>query len=138
MDMTFDPTAQRYEYATQNEMLFHGLGAGVDFVRTIGLQKILDHNKSLAEKFYEGLKEIPGIEVISPEENEYRTAMITFRVKEQNIREIAHELSNKRGIRVRHVPEVGLEGLRVSFHVYNNESEVERILRELKTLVNGE
>ena len=135
MDMTFDPTAQRYEYATQNEMLFYGLGAGVDFVRTIGLQRVLDHNKSLAEKFYEGLKDIPGIEVISPEESEYRTAMITFRVKGQNIREIANELSNRRGIRVRHVPEVGLEGLRVSFHVYNNESEVDRILRELNALV---
>jgi len=134
-EMKLEPTAQRYEYATQNEMLFCGLEAGVAFVKTVGLEKIREHNKTLSEQYYTELKSIPGIKVISPDEEKYRTSMITFISGTHSTRKMANELSNRRGIRVRHVPEVGLEGLRVSFHVYNNANDVGRIIEELKSLI---
>jgi len=128
------PTAQRYEYATQNETLFHGLGTAVDFINTIGLQTIQEHNETLAEQFYAGLKESPDIQILSPEEKKYRTSMITFKIKGQNYRDVASHLSEKR-IRVRVVSEANLEGIRVSFHVYNETNEVERILEEIKAIL---
>ena len=133
-ELKLHPTAQRYEYATQNEALFWGMGKGVDFVKTIGLKKIWEHNRMLAEQFYSGLKNINDVQILSPEEEKYRTSMISFKIIGINYREVASYLSEKR-IRVRVVPEANLEGIRVSFHVYNNEEEVERILKGIKAQV---
>ena len=47
LELKLNPTAQRYEYATQNEALFWGMGKGVDFVKTIGLQRIWEDRKSV-------------------------------------------------------------------------------------------
>lgn len=133
MELTFQPTAQKYEYATQNEALFHGLGRAVDFVNTLGLKRITVHNKQLAERFYQGLETIPGVQILSPAEKAFRTSMITFKIKDKYYREIGSALADKR-IRVRQVWEAGLEAIRVSFHVYNNVDDVEVILNEIKAI----
>lgn len=126
------PTAQRYEYGTQNDALVYGLEAAVDFITTIGVDTIWEHNKRLAEMFYRGLKNIPEVEILSPLEEKYRSGMITFRFKGRDSAKEAHSLVSKR-LRVRHVAEAGLNGIRVSFHLYNNEKEVNRLLEELKS-----
>ncbi len=130
MSLKFHATAQRYEYATQNAPLFYGLGKAADYVQTIGLVKVWEHNRKLAEKFYSGLIEMDDIEVLSPKEEKYRTAMITFRPTIKKHTEISSHLSKNR-IRTRGVSEAGLNGIRVSFHIYNNEEEVDRILTEI-------
>lgn len=132
--LKFHPTAQRYEYATQNDSLFFGLQRAVDFIKTIGLARIQTHNKILAEKFYQGLKEIPRVQVLSPEEKKYRSAIISFKIKGMEFRKIGSFLTIEKNIRVRIVPEANVNGVRVSFHVYNNENDVEKILTELKIL----
>ena len=132
--LTFQPTAQRYEYGTQNEALYWGLGDAVDFIQAIGMEAVWQHNRHLAEMFYKGLKEIQGITILSPEEERYRTSLITFKIPRINYRDVtSHMIRN--GIRVRPVPEANLEAVRVSFHVYNHEEEVERILHEIRELV---
>jgi selenocysteine lyase/cysteine desulfurase len=134
-ELKLHPTAQRYEYATQNPALFHGLRRSVDFVNTIGLKNIQKHNKELAEKFYSGLKEIPGVKILSPEEKKYRSSMISFKLTDNNLGNIGSYLTEKKRIRVRGVPEANLNGIRVSFHIYNNEEDVEKILREINNFV---
>jgi selenocysteine lyase/cysteine desulfurase len=131
--LSYHPTAQRYEYATQNETLYHGLGAAIDFINTVGLETIWEHNRKLAQKLYHGLKQIKNVILLSPEEEQYRTAMITFKIKDKNYREAAGILGKKR-IRVRVVPEANVDGIRVSVHLYNNENEVERLLNEVEIL----
>ena len=37
LDLALHPTAQRYEYGTQNDALFFALGSAIDFVQTIGM-----------------------------------------------------------------------------------------------------
>lgn len=125
------PTAQRYEYGTQNEALFYGLDTALDFITSIGIDTIWTHNKHLSEMFYSGLKEIAGVEILSPLEQKYRASMVTFKIKNSDCREIS-SLLDKRGWRVRFVSEADLEAIRASFHVYNNEQEVKGILKEIK------
>jgi len=134
-EIKLNPTAQRYEYATQNEALFLGFAKGAEFVKTIGLKNIRRHNRTLAEKFYNGLKEIPNVQILSPEEEKYRSSMITFKIKGKDFRKVAGYLTGEKKIRVRVVPEANVNGVRVSFHVYNNEAEVERILKEIKNFI---
>ncbi|OQX83608.1 hypothetical protein B6D60_10280 [candidate division KSB1 bacterium 4484_87] len=130
-EFRLNPTAQRYEYATQNEALFHGLGKAIEFVTTIGLERIHQHNRKLAERFYAGLQNIPEVELLSPEEEKYRTSLISFKIKNRNFREVGKYLVGRQ-FRVRVVPEADLEGIRVSLHVYNNENQVDMLLDEIK------
>lgn len=130
------PTAQRYEYGTQNEALFYGLGEAVDFISAIGIDTIREHNKKISEMFFHALKRLPGVEILSPGEEAYRTAMISFCVKGKDNRGICSTLE-KKGLRVRSVTEANLNGIRVSFHVYNNEKECERLLKEIRVIAAG-
>lgn len=135
LTISLQDSAQRYEYGTQNESLFLGLGAGTQFVRTIGLKRIREHNRKLAELFYSGLKQNAKVEVLSPEEEQYRSSMISFRIPGIKAEDIAGFLSTK-SVRVRIVNEAGLNAVRVSFHVYNQEFEVHRILECIDEFLN--
>ncbi len=133
MDLALHPTAQRYEYGTQNDALFFALGAAIDFVETIGMPRIWQHNHALAGQFYRGLQGIPGAEILSPQEEAYRTAMISFRMKGRTYQQINEHLA-KAKIRVRPVTEGGCNCIRVSFHICNHEPEVDAILDALRRL----
>jgi selenocysteine lyase/cysteine desulfurase len=132
-DLALHPTAQRYEYGTQNDALFFALGTAIDFVQNIGLERIWDHNHQLAEKFYAGLSAIPGVEILSPQEVSFRTAMISFRMKEFDYTKINAQFAKDK-IRTRMVTEGGLNCIRVSFHICNQEGDVDKILASLKRL----
>lgn len=134
-EFKFRDNSSRYEYGTQNEALFFGLETGAKFIQAIGIEKVHAHDRQLAEKFYHGLEEIPGMELLSPAEEQYRSAMITFRHKTRGYQEIANHLTGEKRIRVRVVPEAGLNAVRVSFHVCNQEFEVDKILDEIKNLI---
>jgi selenocysteine lyase/cysteine desulfurase len=97
------------------------------------MERIHEHNRSLAEQFYKGLLKIPNVEVLSPLEEQYRSSLITFKVKNKDNQETANYLSGEKRIRVRVVPEAGVNGIRASFHVYNQDFEVDRILDEIKS-----
>jgi selenocysteine lyase/cysteine desulfurase len=129
--LNFQPSAQRFEYGTQNELLFKGLQESVKFINLIGLQKIREHNEILSERFCNELKKTGVCEVLSPEEREYRTSMITFRIPGKNLNEITGAMG-KDNIRVRPVSEAELNGVRVSFHLYNNMDDVERAVISIK------
>jgi selenocysteine lyase/cysteine desulfurase len=131
--LEFHPTAQRYEYATQNEALFYGLAEAADFVGYIGVGRIWERNRRMAEMFHSGLRRIRSIEILSPQEESCRSSMITFRFAGRENGPLCAELTGK-GLRVRGVGEAGLDAIRVSFHVYNDEEEVERLLAEISKL----
>ena len=92
-----------------------------------------EHHQALAERFYAGLEEIPGVERVSPEEEAYRTSMIGFRMKTDAYTKINEHLAKDK-IRVRTVTEGGLNSIRVSFHICNHDGEVTKILDSLKKL----
>ena len=132
--LTLKDTAGKFEYGTQNESIFRGLHTAAQFLLAIGLEKVRDHNRVLAERFYNGLKEIPGVEILSPSEEKYRSSMITFKLKDKPGQETANILTGEKRIRVRVVNEAGLHAVRASFHVYNQEFEVDRVLEEVRRM----
>lgn len=132
-EFVLHPTAQRYEFGTQNDALNFALGKAIDFVETIGQDRIWQHNHALAERFYQSLQEIPGVEIVSPEEEKYRSSMISFRMKTHDYSKINEHLSKDK-LRVRSVTEGGMNCIRVSFHVCNDDSDVTKLLDSLKKL----
>ena len=132
--LNFQPSAQRYEYGTENELLFFGLHESLKFINSIGIQKIREHNEILSERFYEELSKTDGCELLSPEEREYRSSMITFRIAGKNLNDITGAMG-KDNIRVRPVSEANLNGVRVSFHLYNNMDDVDRAIKSIRNFL---
>ncbi|MCP5049962.1 MAG: aminotransferase class V-fold PLP-dependent enzyme [bacterium] len=127
------PTAQRYEYGTHNDALIYGLESAVDFISTIGIKTIQQHNKQLSESFYKKLEKtnIPNLRILSPTEEKYRSSMITFKLEGKNNIKICRSITNQK-FRVRYVPEANLNAIRASFHVYNNMEEVNGLVGKIE------
>jgi selenocysteine lyase/cysteine desulfurase len=127
------PGAQRFEYGTQNDAVIYGIESAVEFVTSIGLPAIWARNRALGEQCVAGLARIPGVELLSPSDARDRSAIVTFKVAGRDNREVASGLV-RRKLRVRSVTEGGLDAVRASFHVYNDETEVERLLLALRDI----
>lgn len=133
--LVLNETAQRYEFGTQNKSLFSGLETAVEFVNTIGIDRIHRHNIKLTHRFLEGLQLFPKaeVEILSPIQQVYRSGIITFRLKHTKSQQVCTECE-RNGFRLRGVGESGLNAVRVSFHLFNCESQVDRLLEFLRSL----
>jgi cysteine desulfurase/selenocysteine lyase len=63
---TFAPPPQRFEAGVMNQSQVVGLGAAVDYLDAIGMDRIAEHEHRLTEAMLRGLGEIPGVRVIGP------------------------------------------------------------------------
>jgi selenocysteine lyase/cysteine desulfurase len=131
------PTAQRFEYGTQNDALIYGVEAAADFITALGLPAVWAHNQALAEQCVAGIQGMPGVRLLSPKEAQDRSAIISFAVTGRDNRQVAAELTRRR-LRVRSVTEGGLDAVRASFHVCNDGAEVERLLDALRGIAGSE
>ena len=132
--LSFQPGAQRYEYGTQNELLYLGFHASLDFINAIGVEKIREHNELLSEMFYRELGNLKDCEILSPAERKYRSSMITFRISGKSLNDVTGAMA-KDNIRVRPVGEAGLNGVRISFHIYNDENDVGKAIQSIKKIL---
>jgi selenocysteine lyase/cysteine desulfurase len=132
-EMVFQPNAERYESGTQNDALFYALGTACDFVQAIGPERIQARGRAMAERFWQGLAAIPGVERLSPAEEAYRSCIITFRMKDHGFEAVYDHLRKDR-IAVRRIQEGKLWAIRVSFFLNNMMEDVDVILDSLKRL----
>ncbi len=128
----FNPAAQRYEYGTVSTPLRVGLGAAIRFLQRIGMQNVWTRDRMLSSRLYNGLREIPRVQVLSPAEDSMRSAMITFAHPEIPHLKMQEHL-NTFNLRTRSVSEGGLAALRISTHVYNTPGEIDRVLEGVRT-----
>jgi selenocysteine lyase/cysteine desulfurase len=131
--LTLNATATRYEYGTVNVPLRVGLGAAIDFIHRVGIANMWKWDKSLSNHLYNNLKEIPGVTVLSPEDNAMRSAMITFMHNEVPYLELQKHLDTYK-LRTRGVSEGGLKALRISTHIYTMPEEVDRVLEGVRSI----
>ena len=133
-ELQLHPSAQRYEYGTQNESLFMGLETAIDFINQMGMQTIRQHGSALAQRFRRGLEKLK-LTIISPMEPAAQSSVVTFKIPDRKNGEICIGLE-KQNYRVRYVPEANLNAIRVSFHIYNSEKEVDGLLQALEQFLN--
>ncbi len=120
-------TAKKYEYATLAFGPLFQLGAALEYLEQVGVDKIEAHTVGLASKLHQGLTD-RGFKVLTPSDN--RSSIVTF-VHQQDI-DTARRLMKKEGIEVSH-REQGPQ-IRVGIALFNNESEIERFLEVTEKL----
>ncbi len=131
--LTLFPGAQRYEYGTVSIPLRCGLWAGIRFLQRIGMDTVWQRDRALAGSFFEEARRIPGVRLLSPENPDLRSALVTFVHERKTNMEVQEHLTALK-LRTRAVGEGGLAALRVSFHLYNNFDDVEKVLAGLRTI----
>ncbi len=131
--VTLRADAQRFEYGTQNDALVYGIEAATDFVAALGLPRMWEHSRSLAERCRSTLETLKSVELVSAAEPEARSAIVTFRIAGRDNRQVAGALVGRR-LRVRSLGEAGLNAVRASFHVCNTDAEVDRLIEGVRSI----
>ncbi|MEM1537975.1 MAG: cysteine desulfurase [Candidatus Nezhaarchaeales archaeon] len=128
----------RFEAGTPPIAEVIGLKAAVNYLTSIGLENVEAHEKLLAKKLYEGLTQIPKLEVYGPEPR-FKLSITSFNVGDMNPHDVALILDSTAKIAVRsglhcaqplikHMLRKPQGTLRVSTYLYTTEEEVEKFL----------
>ncbi|HOS97313.1 MAG TPA: aminotransferase class V-fold PLP-dependent enzyme [Deltaproteobacteria bacterium] len=91
----------KYESGTPNTPGIAGLLAGIDFVASQGVERIREHEMTLARRLMEGLAAIEGIRVIGPRDPYHRIAVVSFTLEGVEPSEVAFRLDDEFGIMIR-------------------------------------
>jgi len=134
-----------FESGTPNGVGVAGLKAGVEFVLRKGVENIRHQEMDLAGRLWEGLKGIPGIQLIGPKGKGTRMPIVSFRLSQQSPSKVASKLEKGFGILCRpglHCAPaahrtIGTfpEGtVRFSLSVFNSEAEIDTTLRAVSAI----
>lgn len=127
--------AARHEYGTRNAADVLGLTVAMEFQEAIGRDRIAEHGKYLVRKTREAIRDLPNLEILTPERNDMHASIITFRIPGREAHELAGIFKQNHKIRVRPVTELDFEAVRLSWHVYHQEEDIERVVDVIRTLV---
>lgn len=117
-----------------------GLGAAIDYLEEIGLDKIAHHEQELVAYAIERMQEIEGIELYGPLDPTRRAGLITFNLQEVHPHDLATVL-DMNGIAIRaghHCAQPLMKWLeqsataRASFYLYNTKEDIDQFVEGLK------
>lgn len=114
-----------------------GLGAAIDFLSQIGMDKILEHEKTLVKYALDEMRKMDDITIFGPEE---RAGLVTFNLNGVHSHDLSTVLDTE-GIAIRaghHCAQPLMKWLnvtstaRASMYLYNNEDDIDRLIAGLQ------
>ncbi len=124
-----DLGAHRFNhFGTFDESRLAGLLAAVEFHGVLGVDRIEERVRHLRGLLQAGLKKLPGVEIASPEGEELSSGMVSFRMEGVDSLALQAYLSRTSKIRTRVIGEYDYGWMRLSTHIYNRPSDLDRIL----------
>ncbi|XP_050282807.1 cysteine desulfurase 1, chloroplastic isoform X1 [Quercus robur] len=144
---TYAEPPSRFEAGTPAIGEAIGLGAAIDYLSRLGMQKIHDYEIELAKYLYESLLSVPNIHVYgpAPSENVDRAALCSFNIENIHPTDIATFLDQQHGVAIRsghHCAQplhrhLGVNAsARASLHFYNTKEDVDDFIQALNDTVN--
>ena len=117
-----------------------GLGAAIDYLNSLGLENILNHERQLVEYGLKKLAEVKGLTLYGPKNLENRLAIFSFNLKGVHAHDVA-QILDREGICVRsghHCAQVLMDvckvpaTVRASFYLYNSTEEIDKLINSLE------
>jgi cysteine desulfurase/selenocysteine lyase len=115
-----------------------GMGAAVDYLQSVGMERIANHERQIVEYALERLEEIPGVNIFGPSA-EHKGGVVSFTLAGIHPHDISQILDGD-GIAIRaghhcamplhekfHLPATA----RASFYLYNTLEEVDRLVESI-------
>jgi cysteine desulfurase / selenocysteine lyase len=136
---TWSPAPKRFEAGVPNMAQAVGLGAAVDYLNAIGMDKVFEHEMQLTKYFLEELQKVPTLKIVGPLDIENRGSSISFTVGEIHPHDLGQYLDSQ-GIAVRTghhcawplTRKLGVPATtRASLYLYNEESDCDLLVKAI-------
>jgi cysteine desulfurase / selenocysteine lyase len=133
---TYAPPPARFEAGTPPIAQAVGLGAALDYLAGIGMDKIAAHEQAITAYALEGLKTVPGLTILGPTEAVERGGAVSFDLDGVHPHDVATVLDT-RGIAVRpghhcarpvHERFGVQSSTRASFYLYTTPEEIDALV----------
>ncbi|CAK9184855.1 unnamed protein product [Ilex paraguariensis] len=144
---TYADPPSRFEAGTPAIGEAIGLGAAIDYLSEIGMQKIHNYEVDLANYLYESLRSVHGVRIYGPAPSQtvQRAALCSFNVDDIHPTDLATFLDQQHGVAIRsghHCAQplhryLGISAsARASLYFYNTKEDVDDFIRALKDTIN--
>ena len=133
---TFAPLPNKFEAGTQNVEGVVGLGAAIDYINSIGYDKIQEYDREIVEYAREKLSKSDYLDIYMTPNVENHSAVISFNIKGVHPHDVASILDSE-NVCVRsgnHCAQplmrfLGIDSTcRASFYIYNTKEDVDRLV----------
>jgi selenocysteine lyase/cysteine desulfurase len=123
-----------------------GLGAGVSYILSEGVEKIRAKEIALTQCLIKKLSEIPEIEIYGPKNAEKQVGVVSINVADYAPEEIGYTLDETYGIMVRTglhcapcahrtIGTIERGTLRIGLGYFNTEEEIDYLIQSIKSIV---
>lgn len=136
-ETTYNQLPYKYEAGTPNIASAIGFGKAIDFINSIGIERIYEHEIDLTMYLYNCLKSIDDLFILGT--NDQKLGLVSFQIKNIHPQDVATFLG-KKGIALRSghlctqplLRSYGYDGiLRASLSIYNTKEEIDLFIEEL-------
>ncbi len=133
---TFAPLPNKFEAGTQNVEGVVGLGAAIDYINSIGYDKIQEHDREIVEYAREKLSKLDYLGIYMTPNAKNHSAVISFNIKGVHPHDVASILDSE-NVCVRsgnHCAQplmrfLGIDSTcRASFYIYNTKEDIDRLV----------
>ncbi|GAB2926730.1 cysteine desulfurase [Rhodococcus aerolatus] len=137
---TYAAPPQRFEAGVPMTSQAVGLGAAVDYLTAIGMDRVAEHERALTAATLAGLAELPGVRVVGPTDTTDRGGAVSFVVDGVHAHDVGQVLDDEGvAVRVGHHcawplhQRLGVAAtVRASFALYNTLDEVDALLAAVR------
>lgn len=139
-DATWAPVPRKFEAGVPNMAQAVGLGVALEYLQSIGLKNIHEHEIALTGRLIEGLEQIDGVKIFGPSGLDMRGGVVAFTVEGVHPHDVGQFLDSK-GIAVRtghHCAwplnkKFGINATaRASIYLYNDEADIDALIEGVR------
>ncbi len=124
-------SARRMEYSTVAYSAGLGMASAMDYLLSLGIERILAHTLRLTSRLMSGLEAL-GASSVTPRDDSRRAGVLAVRFPKFESSEVAARL---RAADIVCASRLG--AVRLSPHIYNDDKDVDRCLAEVERIVKG-
>ena len=132
-NLIFKDLPDKFQTGFRNYVGIVGLESSAKYLLNFGMENIRKKNQHLSNLFREELLKIPKVISYGPEDSDQRTSIVSFNIEGLDSQKIVDKLEKQNIIlAVREIMEQKI--IRVSPHFFNTDSEILRVIDEIKKL----
>ena len=124
--------ARRFEFSTMAYGCAGALVKSIEYLGAIGISQIMNRNLALIDRFVEGVAGL-GVKVYSPMSQDARSSIVSCRLRDVHSKSVIKSLAASRIVAAPR-----RDYFRISPHLYNTSSDVDRLVEALAAIQNGQ
>ncbi|MBU3734364.1 MAG: cysteine desulfurase [Candidatus Planktophila sp.] len=137
---TWAPAPRKFEAGVPNMAQAVGLGAAIDYLSALGMEKVFEHELQLTDYLLSGLMEIPELAIVGPTTTQSRGGSVSFTVGQIHPHDLGQYLDSQ-GVAVRTghhcawplTRKLGVPATtRASLYLYNDESDCDALFAAIR------